>query len=160
MVLEKEVIAFWWSCWILEFCFFEGINRQFTYSIDTSEIKSFTIDRSSGIITLRQILDRENRSSYNLTLQAMDTNNPSLVSNAVLVVNVLDENDNEPQFEHDLYNVTLSEDVPVGTTVVAVEALTKDVGVNALITYQIISGNEHGKFSVDQFTGKPLTLYF
>ncbi|XP_033631597.1 protocadherin Fat 1-like isoform X4 [Asterias rubens] len=135
-----------------------GINRQFTYSIDTSEIKSFTIDRSSGIITLRQILDRENRSSYNLTLQAMDTNNPSLVSNAVLVVNVLDENDNEPQFEHDLYNVTLSEDVPVGTTVVAVEALTKDVGVNALITYQIISGNEHGKFSVDQFTGKVMLV--
>ncbi|XP_038055589.1 protocadherin Fat 1-like isoform X3 [Patiria miniata] len=133
-----------------------GVNRQFTFSIDDADVQSFTIDRASGIITLRQILDRENRSIYNLTLQATDTNNPSLVSYALLVINVLDENDNEPQFEHDLYNATLSEDVAIGTTVVTVEALTKDVGLNALITYQIISGNEHGKFEVDMYTGQVL----
>ncbi|XP_022108017.1 protocadherin Fat 1-like isoform X2 [Acanthaster planci] len=131
-----------------------GINRQFSFSIMEPDIQSFSIDPSSGIITLRQVLDRENRSIYNLTLQATDANNPFLVSQALLVVNVLDENDNEPQFEHDLYNASLSEDVAIGTTVVTVEALTKDVGVNALITYEIISGNEHNKFHVDEYTGK------
>ncbi len=116
--------------------------------------EDFTIDRDSGIITLRRVLDREDRSEYNLTVKATDSNNANLASQAYVIITVLDENDNEPQFEQDLYNATLVEDVPVGSHVVTVVANSEDVGVNALISYEIIAGNEHGKFAIDIESGK------
>ena len=131
----------------------QGVNRKFTFSLVNVEAEDFTIDRDSGIITLRRVLDREDRSQYNLTVQATDSNNAKLASQAHVIINVLDENDNEPQFEMDLYNATLSEDLPVGSTVVTVFAISEDVGVNAQITYEIIAGNEHGKFHIHPDTG-------
>ena len=98
-------------------------------------------------------MDREERSQYNLTVQATDSNNAKLTTQAHVIINVLDENDNEPVFEMDLYNATLSEDLPVGSIVVTVLAISEDVGVNAQITYQIIDGNKHGKFHIHPDTG-------
>ncbi|XP_071495031.1 protocadherin Fat 1-like [Diadema antillarum] len=132
-----------------------GANRRHYFTVtDHREENVFSLDSESGILTLVQSLDRENRSQYNLTLVAIDALLSDLTSSAQLIVNVLDENDNEPQFESDLYNATISEDAPVGSTVATVLALSQDVGLNAQITYQIVSGNEHGKFRIDSDIGE------
>ena len=77
-----------------------------------------------------------------------------------MIINVMDENDNEPQFEHDVYNVTLLENVPLDSHVLTVLASSKDVGVNAEIMYEIIDGNEHGKFAIDTDAGEKYLFCF
>ncbi|XP_063955288.1 protocadherin Fat 1-like isoform X2 [Lytechinus pictus] len=130
-------------------------NRRHRFSIsDGNSEATFSLDDESGILTLIQPLDRELRSHYNLTLGVTDILQASLTTSAQLIVNVLDENDNEPQFESDLYNASITEDAEIGSIVVTVLAISQDVGLNAEIMYQIVSGNEHGKFKIDSTTGE------
>ncbi|XP_041474294.1 protocadherin Fat 1-like isoform X3 [Lytechinus variegatus] len=130
-------------------------NRRHRFSIsDGNSEGTFSLDDESGILTLIQPLDRELRSHYNLTLGVTDILQASLTTSAQLIVNVLDENDNEPQFESDLYNASIAEDAEIGSIVVTVLAISQDVGLNAEIMYQIVSGNEHGKFKIDSTTGE------
>lgn len=143
----------------IRFSFVTGAYRQFTFSFVDTEEDSFLIDRQSGIVTLNGVLDREIRSEYNLTVKVSDvsqTGGHFTLGN--LIIDVLDENDNEPMFEHDLYNATIAENVEVGTVILTVRALSADEGLNALVTYAIDSGNEHGKFEIDGTTGKGLRI--
>ena len=50
---------------------FSGINRKVRYAI-TDRDGMFSIDRVSGIITLRKLLDRERKDSHNITIHAQD----------------------------------------------------------------------------------------
>ncbi|XP_030836442.1 protocadherin Fat 1 isoform X2 [Strongylocentrotus purpuratus] len=130
-------------------------NRRHRYSVRGGNSEgTFSLDDQSGILTLTEPLDRELRSHYNLTLAVTDILQASLSTSSQLIVNVLDENDNEPQFESDLYNASIAEDAEIGSTVVTVIAISQDVGLNAEIMYQIVSGNEHGKFKIDSAIGE------
>ena len=56
---------------------------------------------SSGVnVVAREPLDRENRSSYRLIVEADDRDSPPLSSNTTLLVEVLDVNDNPPVGGH------------------------------------------------------------
>ncbi|XP_074068835.1 protocadherin-1 isoform X4 [Macrotis lagotis] len=80
-------------------------------------------------------LDRERRDSYDLTIKVQDGGNPPRVSSALLRVTVLDTNDNAPKFERPSYEAELSENSPVGHSVIQVKANDSDQGVNAEIDY-------------------------
>ena len=67
---------------------------------------------------------------------------------------LIDINDNPPEFEHSVYSTTIREDTSVGSSVMQVFATSKDTGINAEIMYDIIAGNEQGKFRMDSKTGK------
>jgi len=71
---------------------------------------------------------------------------------------VLDVNDNAPVFQRSNYAVTVPEDVAAGTEVLRVSATSADIGPNAEITYEIRSGNELGKFTVDKNLGEQRSL--
>ena len=62
-------------------------------------------------------------------------------------------NDNPPQFASKYYFASISEGVEFGTDVVRVMATSRDIGVNAEISYTIIGGNEQRKFSIEPETG-------
>ncbi|KAF3823800.1 hypothetical protein GH733_007268 [Mirounga leonina] len=114
----------------------------------------FSIDSSSGIISLEQPLDREQRPSYNISVQATDQSpGQALSSLATVTITVLDINDNPPVFERRDYLVTVPEDTSPGTQVLTVFATSKDIGTNAEITYLIRSGNEQGRFRINPKTG-------
>lgn len=99
-------------------------------------------------------MDREQQAVYSLTLKAVDQGLPRrLTATGTVVVSVLDINDNPPVFEYRDYGATVSEDVLIGTEVLQVYAVSRDIEANAEITYSIMSGNEHGKFSIDSRTG-------
>ena len=66
---------------------------------------------------------------------------------------LIDINDNPPEFEHSVYSTTVREDTSVGSSVMQVFATSKDTGINAEIMYDIIAGNEQGKFRMDSKTG-------
>ncbi|XP_072352995.1 protocadherin Fat 1a isoform X3 [Scyliorhinus torazame] len=136
-----------------------GLNRQVRYSLVDSADEHFSIDELSGIISLEKPLDRELQASYSLIVKATDQGAiKKLSSVCTVLVSVLDINDNPPVFEHREYLATLSEDIPLGTEVLQVFAASRDIEANAEITYSIISGNEHGKFSIDADTGAIFVL--
>lgn len=65
-------------------------------------------------------LDRELKDSYDLTIKAVDGGNPQRYSSALLRVVVTDANDNAPKFERSAYDAEVSENSPVGHSVLQV----------------------------------------
>lgn len=54
-----------------------------------------------------------------------------------LTVNVLDENDNAPEFNKQSYQVTVKETAYIGKSIITVTATDLDSGKNAEITYRM-----------------------
>lgn len=137
---------------LLFFCL--GLNSDILYSLVDSAAGCFSIDEHTGVISLERPLDREVQSVYELKARASDQGSPRLSSLSQVLISVLDINDNPPVFEHREYMATMPEDVAVGTQVLRVQAASRDAEANGEISYSIISGNEHGLFSVDPRSGK------
>uniref|UniRef100_A0A671P5S7 Protocadherin Fat 3-like n=1 Tax=Sinocyclocheilus anshuiensis TaxID=1608454 RepID=A0A671P5S7_9TELE len=133
----------------------EGLNRKIMYSLVDSAGGMFSTDPSSGVVILEKPLDREVQDSYQIRIKATDRagGDGSLSTEVDLTMIVLDVNDNPPVFQKQDYTVTMPEDVTVGTEVLRVFATSSDVGVNAEIYYRFLSGNELGKFSIDESIG-------
>ncbi|KAI5099865.1 protocadherin Fat 3-like isoform X3 [Silurus meridionalis] len=133
----------------------EGLNRRVMYSLVDSADDTFSIDPFSGMVILEKPLDREFQDSYRVRVQAADQTGAanSLFTQVDLIVMVLDVNDNPPVFQKQDYAVAVPEDVAVGTELLRVFASSKDIGVNAEIYYSISTGNELGKFYIDQIIG-------
>ncbi|KAI8745631.1 protocadherin wing polarity protein stan, partial [Biomphalaria glabrata] len=137
-----------------------GNNAVIRYSILNAGQPNdiFSIETQSGSISTRSSLDREKVSSYKLIIQAMDQCdilNDRRSSTFTLSINVLDENDNSPQFTQDSYVVNLREDQQVSLTkeILNVTAIDADDGLNAQISYRL-AGQSQDKFSIDKYTGK------
>lgn len=97
-------------------------------------------------------LDREERDLYEVKVQATDGD--ALSSEEVLLLKVMDVNDCYPQFDKNIYTVSIPEDVPLGSSLVQVQARDEDEpGPNSLIKYAILRSNQHGLVSVDAQTG-------
>uniref|UniRef100_A0A5S6QP45 Uncharacterized protein n=1 Tax=Trichuris muris TaxID=70415 RepID=A0A5S6QP45_TRIMR len=127
-----------------------GSNGRIVYSLGPTELLSiFEIDPQTGLITTTQSLDRETVAFYRLTVTAADGGVPRLSSEAVVLVEVEDRNDNPPRFTR-LLSATVREDSPVGSRVTQVTSVDADAISNN--TYQI--GADHsGLFALDPRTG-------
>lgn len=55
---------------------------------------------------------------YNVTIAAETDSLPPLVAYTQITISVLDENDNTPEFDADVYRGTVREGLPAGTRVV------------------------------------------
>lgn len=130
-----------------------GINRKINYSFIDSHKDHFKIIGDSGIVTLAKPLDREEKEIYNLTVQAVDQGVPKMFSTVFLILNVQDVNDNAPEFTSKYYTASITEQSPVGSEVMRVLATSKDTGINAIICYSFLGGNEQHKFTINNDTG-------
>ena len=72
------------------------------------------------MISIEQPLDYESLREYVLLIEAQDGGSPPLSSTTMVKVNVTDANDNAPVFSQEIYQATLSEDVPVNSLVIEV----------------------------------------
>lgn len=130
-----------------------GLNRKINYSFIDSHRDHFKIIGDSGIVTLVKPLDREEKEIYNLTVQAVDQGVPKMFSTVFLIVNVQDINDNPPEFTSKYYVTSITEQSPIGSEVMRVLATSKDTGINAIVAYSFIGGNEQHKFDINNETG-------
>jgi hypothetical protein len=112
----------------------------------------FTINNTTGNITTIKELDREDTDMYNFSVFARDEG--GLQSKAMVTVIVDDVNDNRPFFKNNFYNYTVYENISIGTDLVKIEAEDYDIGWNAQISYEIISGNDDGTFDLDKSNGQ------
>lgn len=83
-------------------------------------------------------LDREYREQYNLVVEATDGGQPPLTGRLEVEVEVLDANDNVPEFlqSHYTAHIPSGKEVPVGYPLVKVKARDADKGENARVTYR------------------------
>jgi len=69
-----------------------------------------------------------------------------------VTISLVDVNDNPPEFERTTYSLSVSEATPVGTGVGRVFATSRDVGVNADISYAVVDAVT-SDFDVNSNTG-------
>ncbi|KAL2097431.1 hypothetical protein ACEWY4_006638 [Coilia grayii] len=101
------------------------------------------------------ILDREKRSEYSLTVIAEDRGVPSQSTIKHFTVQVLDENDNPPQFEKSLYEVFKPENNPPGAYLTSVVAVDPDQGLNGQVSYTILESMVEGSYISTYVTVDP-----
>uniref|UniRef100_A0A669BZ23 Protocadherin Fat 4 n=1 Tax=Oreochromis niloticus TaxID=8128 RepID=A0A669BZ23_ORENI len=132
----------------------ENKNGLLRYHIaEGNEEGQFTIDSSSGQVTLVGKLDYESTSSYSLKIIAVDAGAVPLSSSCMLSISILDENDNSPIFPKSSLSVDVLENMRIGELVASVTGTDADSGQNADITYSITATNNHGTFSISPNTG-------
>ncbi|KAM9740614.1 protocadherin alpha-3-like [Menidia menidia] len=120
------------------------------------EVKDKGKDGKIPILVLQKSLDREAAQSHSLVLTALDGGKPPKSGEMNIVVNVLDINDNTPIFSKGIYSVVLKENVPVGTTVIQVNATDLDDGQNGEVVYSFgnsVRNSLFKLFEIDQLTG-------
>ncbi|XP_072524431.1 protocadherin alpha-C2-like isoform X5 [Salminus brasiliensis] len=117
-----------------------GMNSIKTYYLSDSDHFSIEIQtgRDGSKFTdfiLKKSLDREEQAVHNLILTAVDGGVPARSGTASIIVRVLDTNDNAPQFDKDSYTIYLTENSPMGSLVVKLNATDADEGSNSEIKY-------------------------
>ncbi|KAK1119831.1 hypothetical protein K0M31_012909 [Melipona bicolor] len=112
----------------------------------------FKVDKVSGTIRTTQSLDFEERQVHTLTIVAKDRGEPSLSSETMVIIEVVDVNENlhAPLFDDFVVSASVFENQPVGTLVTTVHAKDADpVGGDSRIGYTIRGGDGIGIFSID-----------
>ena len=118
----------------------EGINAKIFFSL-LNENDTFAIDSKTGCITVIGVLLHANTPQYVLQVMAVDKNGATDGRSATtqVTVNVLEVNDNYPQFVSPANGAVFSvnEDAAIGTLVVDVDVTDSDTGESAEVTIGI-----------------------
>ena len=122
--------------------------------------KLFTIDRDTGMISTTAAIDREVTSSFRLTAKAADKQLPSLSDEVSVFIEVIDENDNNPEIifpsPSDDY-IFISNRFPAGHVVGKIVARDADSDRNAQLNFKILEDRTNETrvyFKIDQQSGE------
>ncbi|XP_038186190.1 protocadherin beta-6 [Arvicola amphibius] len=106
-------------------------------------------------LVLDRALDREEQPELTLTLTAVDGGSPPRSGTTTVRIEVVDINDNAPQFVQSLYEVQIPENSPLGALVLTVSARDLDAGIHGNVAYSLFQGGEVSQpFVIDQVTGE------
>ena len=142
-----------------------GDNGRISYSLHSfldMPPPPFAVDNATGLVTNTRTFDRESEgqiSFYQFIVRAVDNGNPPMSSQALISVNIVDENDNSPVFNLTTYTTSIPENTTNRTLVLTVSATDADSGTNARFTYHIVTNSDTLPFSseplfvVNQVTG-------
>ncbi|KAB1280850.1 Protocadherin beta-8 [Camelus dromedarius] len=138
-----------------------GRNNIENYIISpNSYFRVITRKRSDGKkypeLVLDKVLDREEEPDLRLTLTAHDGGSPPRSGTAQIYIEVVDINDNAPEFEQPFFRVQIPEDSPVGFLIANVSATDIDTGVNGEISYSLFQASEEisKTFEISPMTGE------
>lgn len=137
-------------------------NAKVVYSLpkgtmDQTNANAFSIDSETGRLKVAGELNYEAIKNYIVYVQAKDMSN-SMVSNAIVRIGVLDENDNAPLFYLPKYEyVTVTEGQSAGVVVGQVYASDRDSTTNAELRYSFKKDTDSKKFKIDENTGQLTT---
>ncbi|XP_069822154.1 cadherin-15 isoform X2 [Dendropsophus ebraccatus] len=120
----------------------------------------FTINKTTGIVYLNAVLDREKIDRFKLKAFALDSHGAPLEEPTDLEIVVLDQNDNRPVFTQTLFKGYVLENAIPGTLVMKVIATDADDANtdNAQLKYSIIQQDSREMFSINQDTGEIRTV--
>ncbi|XP_076815367.1 protocadherin Fat 1-like isoform X2 [Clavelina lepadiformis] len=130
-----------------------GANAKLRYSITYgNEHGKFLINENTGEVKLSTTVDFESDQSYVLTISASDRSEHPLSSDCTLHVQVLDVNDNRPEF-FPVGELSVPEDAEVGRIISTIPATDRDSGLAGNVTFSL-SRDAELPFSINPETGK------
>ncbi|XP_052795491.1 protocadherin beta-16-like isoform X2 [Mya arenaria] len=130
---------------------------SFILPIDVSHFE-LVVNMTTNTVNLNLVkeLDHETKSRYQLHVLAKDAGNPIRTGTLTVDIEVIDENDNKPEFEHSKLNISVTEDISVGKSIVTLKASDKDSGKFGQVQYALLEPttylSEH--FSVNATSGE------
>ena len=151
-----------------------GVNAEISYTIiGGNEQRKFSIEPETGLVSVNGKLDYERAKDYFLTIQALDGGTPPLSNHATVNISIMDVNDNKPIFTQLSYSASVTENSPVGSSIVTLTATDLDQvrpegdnrfqlfltpiyhlqGQNGEILYEIVHGDQQNQFTIDQSSG-------
>ncbi len=132
-----------------------GNNAVVHFSIMSGNTRGqFYIDAQTGKLDLVSQLDYEINKEYTLRIRAQDGGRPPLSNISGLVtVQVLDVNDNAPIFVSTPFQATVLENVPVGYSVIHIQAVDADAGDNSRLEYRLTDITPNFPFAINNSTG-------
>ncbi|TSN95695.1 Protocadherin Fat 1 [Bagarius yarrelli] len=132
-----------------------GNNKLLFYQIvdNDKNLEYFTIDRDTGMIWTARMLDHEEKMQHKLTVRVVDGGVPALSSEVTVMIDVIDLNDNAPEFSQKVYEAAVSELAPRGYFVTQVKASDADSSDTMNLEFSILSGNEEQNFVIDKKSG-------
>ena len=138
------------------------VNRTIHYKLEGLDavIRLIKIDITTGQITVGNKIDREQLGWLNFTVRATDSGVPAQWSYADVHIQVLDENDNSPVFMDYESNISVSEDVPIGQTIIKITATDDDEGEYGRVTYFLDNQSASSKFQINPETGNYRAISF
>lgn len=111
----------------------------------------------TGIITTKEVLDREFKAYYSLFAEAKDQGPLPRSTRVPVSIRITDVNDNPPEIIDPREDVvSVREEQQPGAEVARVKAIDRDNGVNSTITYSILNERDmdgYGVFVIDSNTG-------
>nr|XP_013012140.1 cadherin-23 isoform X1 [Cavia porcellus] len=130
----------------LEYHIISIVAKDDTDRLVPGQEDAFAVNINTGSVMVKSPLNRELVATYEVTLSVTDNasdlpERSVSVPNAKLTVNILDVNDNTPQFKPfgiTYYTEQILEGATPGTTLIAVAAVDPDKGLNGLITYSLL----------------------
>ncbi|XP_077390691.1 cadherin-2-like [Festucalex cinctus] len=124
----------------------------------------FIINPISGQLSVTKPLDREHISNFHLRAHAVDLNGNQVETPVEIHINVIDQNDNRPEFTHNVFNGTVPEGSKPGTFVMTVTAVDKDdpKTANGMLRYKILTQSPQSPspnmFTINNKTGDIITV--
>ncbi|KAK5610636.1 Cadherin EGF LAG seven-pass G-type receptor 2 [Crenichthys baileyi] len=132
-----------------------GSNAVVHFSIMSGNTRGqFYIDAQTGKMDLVSHLDYEANKEYTLRIRAQDGGRPPLSNISGLVtVQVLDVNDNAPIFVSTPFQATVLENVPLGYSIIHIQAVDADSGENSRLEYRLTETTPNFPFAINNGTG-------
>uniref|UniRef100_A0A673ZB10 Cadherin EGF LAG seven-pass G-type receptor 2 n=1 Tax=Salmo trutta TaxID=8032 RepID=A0A673ZB10_SALTR len=132
-----------------------GSNAMVHFSIMSGNTRGqFYIDAQTGKMDLVSQLDYEANKEYTIRIRAQDGGRPPLSNISGLVtVQVVDVNDNAPIFVSTPFQATVLENVPVGYSIIHIQAVDADSGDNSRLEYCLIETTPNLPFSINNSSG-------
>ncbi|XP_039549970.1 protocadherin-23 [Pimephales promelas] len=128
-----------------------GQNGRISYRLLSNPVRGFYIDPDNGAVFTNKPLDNvANGNMLRLLVEAHDSGDPNLFSVTSVDIEVVDFNDNAPLFTQNSYQVSVPEDVSVGSSLLILLAEDSDYSnMNSHLEYAIIAGNDERRFCLE-----------
>ena len=129
-----------------------GVNGEISCSIQGNDfhLEDFKIENNYKVVLSKQ-LDHEKNEMYEVKIDCEDGGSPPKTNSTSFTVIVEDINDNAPEFDKQLYELTIQEETHTSTTI-RVSAVDADSGVNGKVTYGLLDADPE-QFTINSRTG-------
>uniref|UniRef100_A0A672FPR9 Cadherin domain-containing protein n=1 Tax=Salarias fasciatus TaxID=181472 RepID=A0A672FPR9_SALFA len=137
-----------------------GINSIRTYTLTANEHFEVNLRQSDigkiPFLVLKKPLDREQKDKHTLLVTAVDGGKPQRSGTLNVSIIVLDINDNRPIFSQETYQISIKENIHVGTSVFRMNATDLDEDANGKVEYSLgktLRQKVYNMFEIDKLSG-------
>ncbi|XP_067454605.1 protocadherin alpha-3-like [Thunnus thynnus] len=119
----------------------DGPNGDVVYSFSKSMNQNimnlFDINPLTGEITVKNLIDYEEKDKFEIEIQASDKGLAPLTTEKSVIIKIVDVNDNAPEIEVTSFSSSIPEDSRPGTTVALISVNDLDSGLNGKVICSI-----------------------